>query len=47
MAPDAVAQRAEGFAAQHLVGAGTRQRNRQMIDDAARPADITTTSSAR
>src|SRR5689334_8545848 len=33
--PDAFAQRAERIARQHLVGARARQRDLQMIDDAA------------
>src|SRR6478736_2360420 len=33
--PDAVAQAAEGVAAQHFIGARARQRDLQMIDDAA------------
>src|SRR3954463_5663655 len=37
MPPDAVAQAAEGIAAQHLVGAGPRQLDLEMIDDAAGP----------
>src|SRR6185437_6274024 len=37
MAPDAVAQRAEGVSRQHLVGARARQLHLQEIDDAAGP----------
>src|SRR5262249_9253705 len=35
--PDAVAQRAEGVAAQHVIGARARQRDLEMVDDAAWP----------
>src|SRR6185437_13158901 len=35
--PDAVAQRAEGVAGQHLVGARARKLHLQQIDNAARP----------
>src|SRR5260221_8046734 len=37
MPPDAVAQAAESIAREHLIGAGARQRDLQMIDDTARP----------
>src|SRR5579871_4051856 len=37
MSPDALAQRAEGVAGEHFVGARPRQRDLQMIDDAAGP----------
>src|ERR1700712_272544 len=35
VAPDTIAQAAEGVAAQHLVGARPRQRDLQMVDDTA------------
>src|SRR5262245_35984961 len=35
--PDAVAKRAEGISAQHVVGARPRQGDLQMVDDAAGP----------
>src|SRR5439155_20403825 len=37
MTPDAVAQAAEGVAAQQFIGARAGQRDLQMIDDAAGP----------